>query len=516
MTPYPIDDASVVLEVLICFLFSCILQILMLLCNNGLLFIGYDLLHGYICQGQSQEKSNTVDGFSLYFCQLKPLLKAAEDISIFLSRFIAASSITCTYLKSTISENDGHHEVRSIWLNAQGYYFQSIIFSLWSLRAAMGIFCGSFPEELITPLFLLDLYEYYVHFASAWLQRNSKGLLQMLQPILITFTSGHTPYEVDMKNLKTFFHQSAELLTRNTSIDNVVGDPQVSKFVDDERGRDLVNSIPDDERWEIMGACLWQHMSRFMKHKLNSMSIKLDENHSSSFLGGYLSSWTSSLTNPESASIGLTEQMRLLTLILAQLLKSTLLHVSSHHVKQLAFFLQCKVENGFDIPTRRWLEESTPSQSGTLYQHLNQGVVSMNIMNKKDEVALSELLWDVCSDPSIIYEGFAQEELNWRSYINCKLSKGWSHINEGVKMKHEIEKTCKNEDRLGNTLASGEVGSASKDLFQNSHASPRSWHKDANMANEVIPFQAHKEICKRNGELFEVSFLTSCHCIFCP
>ncbi|KAJ4728093.1 Transducin family protein/WD-40 repeat protein [Melia azedarach] len=472
---------------------SLIAKILLLLCNNGLLFIGYDILRGYICQGQSHNESNTLDGLLLYFHQHKPLLTTAENISTLLTRFIAASSITYSHLESCYVENFVHHEVRSMWLNAQGYYLQRIVFSLWSLRAAMRIFSGSLSEDLMTtPLLLLDLFEYFLHFASAWLQRNSKGLLLMVQPLLITQTNGHTPYEVDMKNLKKIFHQISELVTYNTSIDNVEGNLQVSKCVDDEKSRDLKDSIQGDERWQIMGVCLWQHMSRFVKHKLNLTSIKLNDNHFSGFSCGNLSSWISSLTNPESGSISLTEQMRLLSLILAKLLKSTLLHISSYHVKQLALFLQHKVENGLDIPASRWLEGSSLSQSGTLYQHINQGVASMDIMNNKDEVAISELLWDVCADPNMICEGFVQEQLNWRSYINCKPSKGWNYVNEAVKMKHETEKTCNNEGKLCSTL-SGKIVSPGKGVFQ----------------NEVTLFQVPKEICKRNGELIEALCINS-------
>ncbi|KAL5859510.1 hypothetical protein ACOSQ4_000806 [Xanthoceras sorbifolium] len=489
--------------------FSLINMILVYLSNRGLLFIGYDILREYNRQGKSQDESNTIDSFLLYSLQHKQLLKSTEDVSFFLLRFIAASSITCSNLKSCNIENDMYSKVRSACLDSWGYNFQFVISSLWSLRAALRIFTGSFAEDLgLELLTLLDLYEYYVHFASTWFQRNSKGLLLMVQPLIITYTNGHTPYDVDMANLKNVFHQIPELVNKKLSTDNVNGDLQAPRCSEDNKGGDLIHSIPEDERWQIMGACLWQHMSRFMKHKLLSVSSRLDEYNFSGLSHGKLSSWVSSLTSPESASISMTDHVSLLSLILAKLLKSTLSHISSYHVKQLASFLQQKLDNGLDIPTCRWLAECSLSQPGALYQHLSQGVVSMDIMNNKDEIAISELLWDICADPNMISEGFAQEKINWPHYINCKPFKGWSDINEGVKMNHESKETYNHGGRLSSTSANGEVESAGRSRVRG-HAFLSSWQKDPNIASEATAFQPPKEIYKRNGELFEAVCINS-------
>ncbi|KAJ0110941.1 hypothetical protein Patl1_00628 [Pistacia atlantica] len=465
---------------------SCLISmILVLLCNNGLLFIGYDILRGYTCQGLSQDESNVKESFLLYYLQHKPLVKATEDFSFFISRFIAASSITCSNLKPLHIENGLCREVGSACLNAWKHYFECVILSLWSLRGAMRNFSGYLTEELIMePLVLLDLYEYYVHFASAWHQRNSKSILLLVQPLLITYTNGHTPYEVNMVNLKKIFHQTAELVAC-TPIDDVEGMLQVPKIIDDKKC-DLMHSIPEDERWHIMAACLWQHMSRFTKHKLNSISVKLDDNHST----------------------GVMEHIRLLSLILSKSLKSTLLHVSSYHVKQLAIFLQQKIEIGHDVPTCRWLDESKLSQPGVLYPHLREGAASMYMMNNKDE-AVSELLWDACADANMIFEGFVQEKINWQHHIHSKPSKGWTHINEGVMMDHENEAAHNHGGNSSSTSAGGEVGLPGKGLFRNGHTLLSSWQKDTSIVNEVTPFQSPQEIYRRNGELFETMCINS-------
>ncbi|CAI0469651.1 unnamed protein product [Linum tenue] len=89
--------------------------------------------------------------------------------------------------------------------------------TLYSLRSAVGHLSGCLPVDFTRSLVILDLFEYFVHFASAWFQRSSKGLLLMAQPLLITCTDGHTPYELDTRNLKSILHHISELLASNLS-----------------------------------------------------------------------------------------------------------------------------------------------------------------------------------------------------------------------------------------------------------------------------------------------------------
>ncbi|KAJ6334678.1 hypothetical protein OIU78_011524 [Salix suchowensis] len=189
---------------------SCVIKmILVWSCSNGLPFIGHDIIVDYTSRNHSQDKSNSVGNLILYPLLHKPCLKSMEDASLLLSRFITLCSVTCFQPQPFYIEGTMSVEVKSIWSDVHGFYFQGIIQTLWSLRAALRIF--SISEDVTRSLVILDLFEYYIYFALAWLQRNSKGLLLMVQPLLITLTSGHTPYEVDIGNLKSILHQIAEL-----------------------------------------------------------------------------------------------------------------------------------------------------------------------------------------------------------------------------------------------------------------------------------------------------------------
>lgn len=424
-----------------------------------------------------------------------------EDASLLLSRFITLCSVTCFQPQPFYIEGTMSVEVKSIWSDVHGFYFQGIIQTLWSLRAALRIF--SISEDVTRSLVILDLFEYYIYFALAWLQRNSKGLLLMVQPLLITLTSGHTPYEVDIGNLKSILHQIAEL-PFSLSIDDAGSGCEVIKCPLLEQNGQTMLSFSEDEKWHIVGACLWIHMSRFMKHQLHLLSIKLEDGCFSGVSHGKVSSLASSSTIFGADSSSRKEEIGFCSLILAKLLRTTLVHVSSYHVKLLGLFLQQEVENRLELPTLVWMKESSLSQAKALYQD-----VSADMMNSKDELSSFDVLWDACADPHIISEGFAQEEINLSLFFNHKSHEGWSDEYMSITGELVTKDTCEHELKLSNCPSSDEIGSPSIGLFRNGRAFLSSWQKDAVTTKEVSHFQNAKVVHKRDGELLEVIFVTS-------
>lgn len=481
---------------------SCVIKmILVWSCSNGLPFIGHDLIVNYASRNHTQDKSDGVESFILYPLLHKPCLKFMEDASLLLSRFITSCSVTCFQPKPFYIEGTMSVEVKSIWSDMHGFNFQGIMQTLWSLRAAMRIFSSS--EDVSRSLVILDLFEYYIYFASAWLQRKSKGLLLMVQPLLITLTSGHTPYEVDIGNLKSILHHIAEL-PFNLSIDDAGSGHEVVKCSSHEQDGQTMLSFSEDEKWHVVGACLWMHMSRFMKHQLHLLSIKLEDGCFSGVSHGNVSSLASSLTIFGSDSISRKEEIGFCSLILAKLLRTMLVHVSSYHVKLLGLFLQQEVENRLQIPTLVWMKESSLSQAKALYQD-----VSADMMNSKDELSSFDVLWDACADPRMVSEGFVQEEINLSLFFNHKSYEGWSDEYMSITGELETEDTCEHELKLGNHPSGDEIGSPSIGLFRNGRAFLSSWQKDAVMTKEVSHFQNAKVVHKRDGELVEALCINS-------
>lgn len=367
-----------------------------------------------------------VDIFLSYPIHAKQLLKATEEICFLLSRFIVACGITSSQLNHSTNEDS------SGCFAASGFYLQDVILSLDSLRANLHVFSFN--------LIALDLFEYYVYFASAWLQRNYKALILAVQPLLIICADEHTSYN-SMANVKQLLPQIRVLVSSRLSSYDV----NQMKL---EQGGNVQSSIPIDERWQIIGAFLWQQVSSFMKIKRNSGFENV-----------------------------IPKEMRTTSVILVSLLETTSSHMFSYMAKELATFLRQKVNYKMAVPTLDWLKESS--------QPRPRGLNKIDLMDNYSELSVFEILWDICAEPKIISEILEQENIHFSKDINQKFSKEWSDMYKDNMAEPETN-TCHEESR-----ASGGSG-----------------QKDATITAKVSgSFQNPKEVHKNNGELFEVILL---------
>ncbi|KAJ1378686.1 WD40/YVTN repeat-like-containing domain superfamily [Sesbania bispinosa] len=440
---------------------SCLISMIsILLCHHGLLYIGYDMTDGCTQGEMSQKKSDIFDVFNLYHSLFKPLFKTAEEISSLYSRFFSACSMEYSQRNSALLEKGASTESRSMFSDASQ--------------------CHS----------------------EAWLRRNSEALLLMVRPFLNAHANGRNPYEVDMVNLKKLIPKISQLLAQNSSITNIEN-LQVSKCAEDKLAADVKHSVPDDERWKILGTCLWQLMSRFMISNLNLVLAKLeDDNLSGSFDRKYACGH-SNLINMDSDSIRLPEQIQLVSFSLCDLLMTTVTHISSYHVKQLVEFLWQKLENDSNVMTLEWLKQTNQSESNQI-----QNLDVWDLMNGKDNYLVHQSLWDHCADPKLISDCFAQEKLNWLKDLDHKPAKGWNDLYVIMTGLHKTDDSHDDECKLGTRSSNHEVGSPVKGMSLSGHASARSNQKDINCMNIAV-FQSRKEMYKRNGELLEALCINS-------
>lgn len=481
---------------------SLISMVSVLLCNYGLLFIGYDILHGCASQVQSQNKNDTVDSSLLYPPLHESLSKAAEQISLLCSRFTAACSITCCRSKISCLGSGMSAERRPKQVDSLGYLFESLRQSLWNLRATLRIVYNFNAEDpSMKLLIVLDLFELYMHLSSAWLQKNSRALLLMVQALLVTHTNGHNPYEADIMSLKKILPKIRELVDQKSLLDDKTEGLLASNGVKVEQSGHVIHSIPEDERWQIIGPCLWQHMTRYTKQKLDSVSDMPEDDYVPGVSCGPVSSTALRSMNLESDSNILTPEIRLVSWNLAKLLKTTITLLSSYHVKQLASFLWQKVENGLPVTSLLWLKESTQPQPRGLYQ----STINVDAMKNIDKLSISEMLWDICADAKIISEGFVNEKIDLSHFFDHKSSKAWSDKNIGLGV-HETEES--NDSMLHGSSAGYEGGFPGRNLFRDGPTFLSSWRKDK-CTNEATTFQQPKEIYKRNGELLEALCMNS-------
>lgn len=477
------------------------LQSSLLLCHHGLLYIGYDIADGCAAGGLSEKKNNIVHAFNLYHSWVKPLFKTVEEISFFYSRIFSACSMEYSQQSSAFLEKGATTECRSTFLDASHCQFEGHLISLWYLRAILRIQLGSISKDLITKqlYYILDLFEYYLHFSLAWLQKNSEALLFMVEPFLVAQGNGRNPYEVDMVDLKKLIPKIAELLPQNSFVSNIKS-LEVSNCAEDKQVADVKHSIPDDERWKILGSCLWQHMSRFMIYNLNLVLDKLEDGNMSGSFHQKYAYRESILMNMDFDSISLPEQIRLVSFSLCDLLMTTVTHISSYHVEQLAELLRQKFENNLNVITFEWLKQPSQSES-----NLSQDLDVLEQLNGKDKYLVHQLLWDHCADPKLLSDCFAQEKLNWSSDLDHMPTKGWNDMYIIMTGLHKTDDTHDNECKLSSRSSSHEIGSPVKGMFPSGHAYARSNQKDT-IQMDISVFQNPKEMYKRNGELLEVIF----------
>ncbi|XP_014492513.1 uncharacterized protein LOC106754956 isoform X1 [Vigna radiata var. radiata] len=459
-------------------------MILLLLCHHGSLYIGYDMTDGYTQGELSQKKSDMLEDFNLYHSRITPLFKTAEEVSFFYSRLFCACSMES-------SQQDLLIDGKPKFLDASQCCIEGVFVSLWFLRATLRIQLSSISKDLIKPLLdILDFYEYYLLFSLAWLQKNSEVLLYMVEPFFVAQSNGRNPYDVDMVNLKKLIPKIGQLLAQTSSIPSIQN-LQLSEH-------DIKHSIPDDERWKIIGTCLWQHMSRFVISNLNLVLAKLEDGNLSGLFRRKYAYGESCIINMDSESISLPEKIRIVSYSLCDLLITSVTHISSYHVKQHAEFLWQKVKKDLNVKTLIWLKHKSEFSQ-------NQNLDVSELGNRKD-YSVHQLLWDHSADPKLIFDCFAQEKLNWPNDLDHMHAKGWNDLSMIMTGLHNTDDTCGDEFNLRSS--NHEVGTPVKETSLNGHPSAGSNKKDITSTNFAV-FQSPREMYKRNGELLEALCMNS-------
>lgn len=232
-----------------------------ILCNSGLVFIGYRLLLCYTHTDQPKEISNAFGGFFLHPILPNLLLKATEEMAYLFSRYVISCSISSSNLKSCSTEDRVPAENIFNRLASWRFYMQGVMWSLWCLRSILKLFSASADGDFIwKTLTTIDLYEYYVYFTSAMLQRNLQALILIVKPLSVTCKNDHAHYEFNLDNMNKVLPEIPELLFHNSLIDAVRD--SASSVPPDHEGNEIAISI--DEEWHILRAMLYRHMSVFM------------------------------------------------------------------------------------------------------------------------------------------------------------------------------------------------------------------------------------------------------------
>lgn len=467
------------------------------LCNRGLAFIGYHLLLSYTHTDQSKEQSNAFSGFFLHPVLPNLVLKATEEMASLFSRFVILCSISSFNLKSYSTEDRAPAENIFNRLAGWQFYMQGVLWSLWCLRSMLKLFSGSADDDFIRKTFTtIDLYEYYVYFSSAMLQRNLQALIPIVKPFSMTCKNDH---EINLEDIYKVLPEIAELLSRNSLIDDVRD--SASSVLPDHDGNEI--SISIDEEWHILRAILYRHMSGFLNNQLNSSLTVEDSRANCLPFRLFVSVSDSTMCGLDNSN--LTPQIGFVSAALTNLLKSISLHIFSKCERHLVLSLLHKAGNGFSAATLKWFNEFSRNPFKDQQKQCSQNIGNWNVKNSETKLSPSELLWKMCADTEFRCGDFELNNSKWLKYVKQKLPKRWIQIYKSTELECETEEICKQEGNLSSPLSSNGVqsGSPLKGPSPDNSFFLGSGVKDAAITKKVMPFENPKEIYKRNGELLE-------------
>lgn len=466
-----------------------IYSIFLLFCNHGLAYIGCHLLRDFLNKYPSSDQGSGLDGCSMYPCFPELFLKVSGELFYIFARYIIMCSMDCFYLKSFTFRSNRADE--NIYCAVPELFKRRLYWSFWCLRAMMQFSSVSCTENAVETHFtVLDLSEYLLLFASAWVQRNFSVLILAVKPLLMTKISDKT----DIKDIQKLLRESLKIMASDLPIHAAGSSVQNKNQMPQVQFGDIILSVPE-ERWHAMVSSFWGYVSNLLKHKLNMLCAELVE--SDLFLppGGHPSISTSSIfLNGNNVST----HNRIAPGLLAKILKVTCTHISSYCVNQFASVLLESIDPG--TPTLL-CSEDYPSQhkaSDTKLSHSNNG---LDEVTGEDGSSAFEALWDFCSELKKVNQDFVLQDKKCLQHTLHKSFRGWSEMYLSIVRVCELDETCDREDRLGSP--SSKAGSPLACLSPNNHPFQSFGGKDTHHTKKVLPFHSPIEIYKRNGELLE-------------
>lgn len=350
------------------------------------------------------------------------------------------------------------------------------------------LFSTSQPTDLMKrSSTVLCLFGYCIVFASAWLKRNARALVQIVKPFLTILSSEPASYEIRMEDLNKILVETVEMLGHDSSTIDLGAHVQMKGWMREERNEGSMFSVLEDERWQIMGASLWVHMSKFLEHQLNTLPEIIDDSCSSRSLV---------MSEPQDNNIQL--QIGLVSTTLSKLLKVVCMHISLYQSQRFALYLIQRVD-GCTGTVISGMQDG-PSQQRAQDKDFTGGNDGASILNNGTELA-SEELRRICANSKTIREAFVQENYNWLQIAQQKSSNGWSDAYISIMRECETEETS-DKDRAGSP--SSAAGSPLACLSPDDHPFRSTGENDVYHKKKAVPFHNPKEICKRNGELLEV------------
>lgn len=418
------------------------------------------------------------------------LLKASREISYFVGRYVVFCCFSDSVLKLVDNRDFTCEKDMYGLVHPRDLVLQSIIYQLRIFKSILKHYDREYSTEgvALNSRSVLDLVEYCVFFSSTWFRRHLKGLIFMIHPILNAFVNGQSSFQGMASELMKVLHETSELMVHDASGDSMgcVPDAICQQKKQLEQSDSLMPSISEDEKWHLVGACLWMHLSNFMK------------NHFSKF----------PVTERPKDENSIVDLISLFPLLLPKLLATSLSYVSSSLVKQFASFLRWKALKGLPVTTVVWLDECSQSQPGFLHHYLTEELATSQLPIE-DRKSFFNMLQEISLNPQDICAEFIKERVPCFPCTSRKLFSSWKDMHMDFIAEYENAASTNNriEDRSTGSIPNDGTKSILSGRLLDTDGFGETRRKCSSSPRDATYFCNPKEVAKRSGELIEVFIL---------
>nr|CAD1824307.1 unnamed protein product [Ananas comosus var. bracteatus] len=444
-------------------------MILVFACNEGLLFLAYLLLQ------HNRSSKDEADNYGLKDSILTPtlrrlLLKASKDICFLFAGRIVFYSFTDSTLKLI------HKESFSFANYCTGGFCLANLICLLRISKSL---LNHYDKEIFSKdsalsiSAIFDLLEFSVEFAFTWFRKDVKKLIMLIRPILDAVVTGDSSIPVKLDELMKILRQNFCGTSNNGSC----------------QGRLLTHSEdsmpPLDEKWHVVSACLWIHLSTFVKKYLSNFLV------------------TDSLE--DDCSMLDVDLINLSPFLVAKFVMNSLDCISSSLTKQFASFLRHKRLKNLPSNILILLDANNCSQPGSLNYYQSQQIGNLDVPDNKDDESLFNLLWEISVKPQDICAGFVNERVDCFPYNNPKLCGFWKVMERGILVEEKSDASLNgsSEDKSNSTAPNNGTGRGLNSRIVVTDGPLDTERKHSSDERAISYFNYPRELIKRNGELLE-------------
>ncbi|KAF3786869.1 DmX-like protein 1 [Nymphaea thermarum] len=469
-------------------------MILHFTCNIGKPFLGYHVTNTYLSSVHLQHKLHGTKNFIDHSFTTKAVIHVTKEICYEFGRCVVALGIMASVMKIDIQDtaSNGKTDYRSPW----EYHLYDLLQSVWYVKLFLKFLIDASTEVGFSLKISSDLdhLSYCICFALACLHQNSEVLLQLIQSILDI-----PEFVVDGKERK----QSTQIILHRDSFKSsvpIIG-TEHNRLLE-KRGMSVESVCLNDERWQLLVACLWQNLFTFT---LKILEVRKNEN----LLGSLPASEPFLHPDPKMGDFngsGTVKQIELFPLFVLEPLINAISYVFCGLTKELIFLLVQKLEKNMDVVALTWLSDVALVQSKVPVQ-LDEREIDSSKREHSEEALPFEHLWETIVKPELVCNIFAHEGISWLATLSNRHPSGWSSIHEGI-----VDEGGRGNGSFTIQDPSGPSRTGHDKLY---HSGNENYQGSLQTGSSSLRSRLNvcfdnKEIVKRNGELLEAICVNSC------